>query len=617
MAKHDRPIEDIMVDDRGVVYIQDFRGDVYKLNNGFFQKSSFSDRALQFLEGAGSDLYFIHFDKLLQLEDESPKLVKSFSEPLDYFSSCNGLVIAKSKNRVYQDQGDQWLNLEISVDTKPETIIGMECMNDKIYVVCKEKLISIQRDRQEVTQLPFEGIDVISYNSILLISSRNEGLWAFDGKNFKKYYVPGVEFPKRVTALKDRNHQLWLLSKEKELYLFDDTNQTLQKAAGNVNDFVVDKWNTLWTISGNKLSRKVFRHENIPPELSIRKMESNYLPVPLSTTIELSGRQNNLRVECEAFYSPDPLSLSYQMRMNDQDDWTDNGRKSVFTISDVPDGKHKLEFRAKAGDNNFSRIKSVEIVKKAPLINGLWPYIFITLAGLLLLAIILIIRNGIRSKALNAEKEKLRLKLEVLKTEQKLGQLRMNPHFLFNALNSISGLIALDRNTEARKHLNAFSQMMRTLLDHSFTEVTTLSMEIEFLDRYLEIEQMIRNNKFDYQFENHTDDDTRIPVMIIQPFVENAILHGIKYKDGSGHIDLRFQRQDRYVRVEIEDDGIGRTNAGKYKKEGHSSKAIEVIKERLEKLDKWDKQKNIVYADQYDQKGNPSGTKVILLIPIQ
>lgn len=505
----------------------------------------------------------------------------------------------------------------VKKDLSEEKVIDIVKIDNASFVVCENKLIRISKGKEEVIDVQVLLTDVLVHDSSLLFSSKESGLWTFEGGRLRKLYIPGIVFPARISKIKNRNNQMWLLSKKKDLYLYDYENQTIQQKASSVDDFEIDSWNTIWTVSNKMLSKIISDTGDIAPLLTIEQIETGYKRIPLSDPIELSSKQNTLRIRCQAYYSPEPASLTYQLRTEDEEDWIDNGSNSVFTFQEIAAGKQKISIRATAGDMNFSSIHSINIEKKLPLLHGGWPYIFSVLAGLLILSIIMIVRNSIRSRRLNAQKEKLMLELEILRSEQKLGQLRLNPHFLFNALNSISGLIALDKNAEARKQLNAFSQMMRMLLDNSFKEGVSLITEIEFLDKYLGVEQMIRNNKFNYTIENSVKEEIVIPMMILQPFVENAILHGIKYKESRGSINLRFQKKDKYLQAEIQDDGIGREQAGKYRKEGHSSKAIEVIEERLTKLDRWNKQSHVAYTDLYDQEGNPAGTKVILLIPVQ
>ena len=147
--------------------------------------------------------------------------------------------------------------------------------------------------------------------------------------------------------------------------------------------------------------------------------------------------------------------------------------------------------------------------------------------GLLGLSFIGSLRARSQMKSLVEEKEKIKMQLALVNEKQKLGQAQMNPHFLFNALNGISGLIATKDLVHARKSLQSFSKMMRTVLDGSRSQSISIGEEIQFLSSYLRLEQMLRPDNFEFTINSALPEETLIPPMIIQPFVENAVIHGM------------------------------------------------------------------------------------------
>jgi sensor histidine kinase YesM len=274
-----------------------------------------------------------------------------------------------------------------------------------------------------------------------------------------------------------------------------------------------------------------------------------------------------------------------------------------------------VAFKTSADGKYFSSPVTVDFTVDQDYFKSIWFYVFLALAILISIGFISLFSHQRQKRRWAEEKQKIKLEFDLLKQKQKLGQLQLNPHFLFNTLNSISGLMALKETQHARKYLNAFSQMMRSLLDQSIQDNISVANEIRFLDQYLGLEQMIRNNKFDYQISNHCNADAQIPVMIIQPFVENAIIHGVAPMEGKGNIGITFEYNGNYILVKVKDNGIGRGQALVSKNPGHHSSAISIIKDRLRNMDKWRTEEHIVFEDLVEHHNIIKGTVVSIYIP--
>jgi tetratricopeptide (TPR) repeat protein len=232
-------------------------------------------------------------------------------------------------------------------------------------------------------------------------------------------------------------------------------------------------------------------------------------------------------------------------------------------------------------------------------------------------ALLLLNRRRLRIKA-----KENRMKLDTLSIEQKLLRVQMNPHFIFNALNSIQSFIIEKETKLADEYLIKFSQLLRSIIEQTQKSYITAKEEIETLMLYIEMEQLRFSNKFSYEFrlsEEINLQELMLPPLIFQPFVENAIVHGISNKTGNGKIIITMQLDQEFIKCSIEDDGIGRANAAKMKlksKKRSSSIATQLVKDRLEKI-KNQKSGSVNIIDLYDDKGNPSGTRVDIAIPKQ
>ncbi len=243
------------------------------------------------------------------------------------------------------------------------------------------------------------------------------------------------------------------------------------------------------------------------------------------------------------------------------------------------------------------------------------------LIGIILFSLIVIYLFFNRLKLKQAARE-AQLERNRLDIENKLLRVQMNPHFIFNSLNSIQSYISAHDTYSAELYLAKFAALMRYILQNSTQSYVTLEEEIKILRLYLELEQLRFSNKFDFAIivaDNVDEEFTEIPPMLIQPFVENSIKHGIANKtDGQGHIRIDIKAEKGLLHCQITDNGIGRGKASLLKQNipGYKSLGMQLTGQRLELLKL---QSNIdieiEITDMRDEKGTALGTKVDLQIP--
>jgi len=232
-----------------------------------------------------------------------------------------------------------------------------------------------------------------------------------------------------------------------------------------------------------------------------------------------------------------------------------------------------------------------------------------------------------------AEEDKQKATIELLENKQKAMEsrlqslrLQMNPHFLFNALNSIQQMILANEEMVATRYLSRFSKLLRTVLIHSDKETITLREEIEILKMYVELESVRFKDSFTYTIacdEEIEAEEIRIPTLLIQPFVENAIWHGLMHKEGDRNLNVTFKEKGNFLQCIIEDNGVGRKKATEMKMatgldKQHTGKGISVSEERLKTLKTVDGEYgNIEITDLVNDKGESLGTRVTINFPIQ
>jgi putative methionine-R-sulfoxide reductase with GAF domain len=219
------------------------------------------------------------------------------------------------------------------------------------------------------------------------------------------------------------------------------------------------------------------------------------------------------------------------------------------------------------------------------------------------------------------EKEIMLLEISKMLAESQLMALRaqMNPHFIFNCLNSIQECIVTEKYGEASKYLNKFSKLFRMVLNNSDKSLVSVEEEKEVLELYLELEQMRFEKNFSFEIildENLEDDQITLPSMLVQPYVENALWHGLMHKTGERKLTIEFIRiNEEMFKCRIEDNGIGRKKSFELKERNtkskrHVSKGLRISKDRLDIIQMQGNHSSLSITDKYDVNGVATGTLV-------
>lgn len=223
------------------------------------------------------------------------------------------------------------------------------------------------------------------------------------------------------------------------------------------------------------------------------------------------------------------------------------------------------------------------------------------------------------------ENEENKLRNKALETERSLLRTQMNPHFIFNALNSVQSYILGNNTQEAVGFLSKFAKLMRMILNNSMVQSVTLSNELQSLSLYLDLERARFNNKFNYRIDiddNVEEELLNVPPMLVQPFIENAIIHGLMHKTGNdGLITIKISENDSSSIVcQITDNGVGRKAAAELEKNNerkHKSVGMQLTRDRLRDLNKEaNAQISCTITDLEDEAGNALGTQVTIIIPV-
>ena len=257
------------------------------------------------------------------------------------------------------------------------------------------------------------------------------------------------------------------------------------------------------------------------------------------------------------------------------------------------------------------------------------------LIGVLILALlfVVLIRNILLKKK-NAEHLRQiaenELNIQKLQSKKMLGELemqvlrtQMNPHFIFNSLNSIDRFILQNNRADATAYLTKFSRLVRMILQNSKSSLITIEQELISLELYLELESLRFDGRFNYKIKIDQAIDLsmlKIPPLIIQPFVENAVWHGLMPKETTGNVEIELSQEDDFLLVRITDDGVGRikpVSSQHHETNGHRSMGLNITSERINMLYTSGVHHNPVnIIDLVDTNGLPAGTQVNIILPV-
>ncbi len=323
--------------------------------------------------------------------------------------------------------------------------------------------------------------------------------------------------------------------------------------------------------------------------------------------------KNNVRIEFAAVdltgYYP-----VFEYRLN-EGDWI-KLESNILELNSLGFGNNKIQARSIRRDGKPStQVAEISFFIKTPFWKSslFWLLTMLTAFGLT----IFLLQKRNRQKQLMA--------VEKVSTEKKLTELEMqalkaqiNPHFVFNCLNSIKGFIFEKDYRQADKYLDKFSDLLRSTLDNSSSAIISLNEEVKYLDNYLQLEKLRFDEKFEYNIdvENNIDkNDCFVPAMLLQPYVENAIRHGIRFLQGKvGQISIKVTKDGNNLICRIDDNGIGREKALALRNQMHTeyqSRGMQLSKRRA---DLYNIELEII--DKSDEKGVAGGTAIILKIPL-
>ncbi len=488
----------------------------------------------------------------------------------------------------------------------------------------------------------FTSNEILNSTIKSIIQDKNDRVWFAGDKGIASYglndsaitnYIKIREYDLTSSNVmaSDRYNRLWVGTMNGVFILNNDSVKILNTETGLPSAEILSLYydttkDYMWIGTANGLSSlnvSEFDKSELPPvKVKLKSVKANDSVYLYSENYIFEPDRNNIQIDFSAINFSSPASVNYQYKININNEWI-NIPDDHINFSSLEKGDYKLSVRGKVIN---SRWGEPEIISFTVLPYFTETFLFRGSLTVLLLAGIAFAAHR-RIKFINARgKEKFDTSNQINELKHKALSSMMNPHFIFNSLNSVQYLVNSDRKREANDYISLMAKLIRMNLDSAANSFIRLDEEIKRLDLYLKIEKLRFSDKFKYEITAGDDinpESILIPNMIIQPFVENSIWHGIMPLDKEGFIKLSFNFENvsvngssfRFFVIRITDNGIGLSEAQKNKKEGHISKGIEIIQDRLILLSKEKNLPQPVIEDLNLKNKNTQGTEVVLSIP--
>ena len=387
-------------------------------------------------------------------------------------------------------------------------------------------------------------------------------------------------------------------------------------------------------IFGNVRGVSFVNFENLtlnssPPQPYVTQMHAFDQLIPVSSTpglvdsIYLSFKENFFSFDFSAvdFNLPELTKFEYMLEGYDES-WIDGTERKFAAYTKVPGGEYRFLVRAINNEGVESMEPSITYLN----ISTVWwkTTWFITMFSVVLISLAVFLYK-LRVNQIRKD-EQLKREYERKLADVELSALRaqMNPHFIFNSLNSIEYYIISNEPAKASDYLNRFSRLIRLILQNSKNTIVPLKDDIEALKLYIELESMRFDQLFDYEVKLEKGlniEEISVPPMLLQPYVENAIWHGLlQKKDEKGKIEITIEMEKNQLICSVEDNGIGRVAAENLKSKTATKKksyGMKITSDRLQMLNNLaGTNASVKVIDLYDHEEMPKGTRVELVIPL-
>ena len=580
-----------------------------------------------------------------KLYDYDIKTLKSYSPALKdhcevdgnlLIGTSNGLFISKhiqsnhwvnNYTKTYNQLGD--FNNSSYFGNTPVFSIKYDDVHDIIYANTHDGILKISESDTAPILLPesdFVLSDMAVYQGKILFATRNSGLMTWDGKKYLRAFPNLIPFGIFLKLLIHKD-ELWIVSENKVYLLKNNQVKIYDESLGiRVHPFksltVTD--DKIYLCKDNEvleINRNEFETQSKEPIFLLNYIRTSRGKV-ITENINLGHTENIIDLDFSilSVLMGDNTHLAYTINQGQVIHLATSQRR--FNLDQLNPNDYELKLYI-VTDNIISKkpCYSIRFTIAPPFYKSWWFISMLILLGII--ASYLISQRNIRKwKEESLLKEsKLLVEKELDKSILSSIKSQMNPHFIYNALNTIQSYIYSNEKGKASEYISQFSDLTRKILDFSHKEFISLHEELEAIELYLSLEKMRFEDSFDYHIKVNKSidkEECKIPSMLIQPYIENAIKHGLLHRKMDRKLDIRVNIEETILVIEIEDNGIGRKrsmelNATKNKK--HISFAINANKKRLDILKSMYGDIDYEIIDKLSPQGQALGTLIRIRLP--
>lgn len=548
---------------------------------------------------------------------------------------------------------------------------------NKLYGVMYSHLYEISSSSiivKRMNILPFKSKSILNEGKGHVLLGGNQGLFSYNLQTGKYNQLKNI--PEKVTGLlKSSTGRIWVITADDDIYWIDGSTITAAGKQLNLKkhtlyDITEDQYGTVWVGSNGGLyrfekqgsgyssslytiynglpSNEVYKvaadkesiwfstfeglfslplqidvKNAVGPSIHLQQMTINNRPSKGLKSIKLTHDQNDLHFTFDvlAFKNGVLNKLIYKLSNGDNNKTVEVNNNEIF-LENLSPGAYKLIVYGINNDGVKSAHPEIfQITITAPFWQTWW---FISIAVLLFaLGIVLLVRL-IVGNVRKAEEAKTMVNKLMAEYQITALQAQMNPHFIFNSINTIQSYILEKNEEEAYNYLSKFGRLIRMVLHHSQEKALLLEKELEVLNIYIDLEKLRFDDCFDYEliFQDNVDPSgIYIPGMLIQPYVENAIWHGIVNLKGTrrGKLVITIQQTNDLLSVSIKDNGVGREKAISFRKnQRHKSVGMQLTGQRLQIMNQMHgyETASVEVIDLFNELNESEGTEVRIYIPI-
>ena len=531
-------------------------------------------------------------------------------------------LFIKTKNKLitnltYSYLNGEFVRMKIPLDSIAWTAITSNVKDSSWWIASDRKLIHYKKDFKYLQTYSSEEMVPGGNDLYNLVIDAQDNIWFNTSRSLIRLHPATGQF----ISLSEKDG---FQSQQYNIFVTSPT-----KIAGG--DFILEGgYQGIDYIIPDRLEK-----EYAPSSVYIKSLEINQSPFPLSAginnvhEIDLKYFQNQISIETGIidYYSKGNSRLRYKLDKRDSN-WQYGTYYNTIRYEGLPAGDYKLIMQASNVINEFNGPEKVFLIHISRAFwNTWWFRSVMTLCAISLIYIL--IRSRLQKKfhvqLENSQKEKQLADLRHKTAEFEMQALRaqMNPHFIFNSLNSINRFILRNDKALASEYLTKFSKLVRLILQNSQTSLISLESELESLELYISLEALRFDNRFNYKISISPELDMamlKIPPLIIQPYVENAIWHGLMPKEEKGQLDIEISQENNLLYIKIADDGVGRRQSAIHSGSSplqHKSMGLRITANRIAALQITDSENSsVTIIDLINPDGTAAGTEVTVKIPI-